>query len=185
MLRGSRLTGGSRRGRLLLIIPVIIAAAFITSGCDKLTGGGWIQSASVFVDGKATFSLSARCQTTWLDGIPTASFYDGQFEYDDHVFNPVIRVHGDVNPFQFGGVPGETCRQFTKTDLSFLLASGFAGTYRTQPQVVPALTGDFVVGVVDGGNPSSIDGDFICVSLAGGIDYSHCGDVQGGNITIQ
>jgi len=134
---------------------------------------------------KATFAFSARCRTTWLDGVPTASFYDGQFEFDDHAANPLVRVHGNVNPFEFGGVAGQTCKQFTKTELSFLLESGFGGTYRTQPQVVPSLQGEFVVGVTDGGNPSSLDGDFICVLLAGGVVYDNCGDVQGGNITIQ
>src|SRR5438445_6687187 len=182
---GSRLAGGSRRRRRLLIIPVVIAAVFVVSGCDKLTGGGWIQSMDLVLGDKATFAFSARCRTTWLDGVPTASFYDGQFEFDDHAANPLVRVHGNVNPFEFGGVAGQTCKQFTKTELSFLLESGFGGTYRTQPQVVPSLQGDFVVGVTDGGNPSSLDGDFICVLLAGGVVYDNCGDVQGGNITIQ
>jgi hypothetical protein len=41
------------------------------------------------------------------------------------------------------------------------------------------------VGVADGGEPATINGDTICVSLDGpGIAYSNCGIVQGGNIQV-
>jgi hypothetical protein len=132
--------------------------------------------------GKATFGFTAKCRTRTIEGTPTAVFYEGQFEFDDHAFNPLVRIHGDVEPIEFFNVPGRTCRDLSR-ELDLETLSGFEGTYRTQPQVVPSSQGEFAVGVADAGEPG-IDGDEICVSLAGGIVYLNCGSVRGGNIQV-
>lgn len=183
MLRPSLLRRGRKRG-LLGIIPLLIGLAFVASGCDKLTGGGWIPS--VVPGQKAYFSFVAHCQNTTIDGVPAAEFYDGQFEYSDQAFNPLLRIHGDVQPLSglFGTVPGMTCAQFKKTDIEQVFTDGFLGTYRTQGTTGPISEGDFAVGVTDGGQPNSIDGDTLCVQLVGAFEYLHCGEVQGGNIQI-
>jgi hypothetical protein len=182
MLRPWRLVKDRPRVRLLGVIPVVIAFAFVASGCDTLTGGGWIQSLSLTLGQRASFSFTARCQTTRVDGIQMAEFYDGQFEFSDQAFDPLVRVHGDVEPAVFDSEPG-TCSEFKKAELNTLMASGFQGTYRTKSQ--PSSQGEFVVGVADGGEPATISGDFICVSLFGpGIDYTNCGIVQGGNLQV-
>jgi hypothetical protein len=184
MLRPSVLTRGSRARRLLAVVPVVIAVAFVASGCDKLTGGGWIQSASLVLGQKASFTFVAHCATTNVDGVPSAQFYDGQFEYSDQSFNPLLRIHGDVQPWVFGVEPGVTCSQFNKTDLETIMASGFQGVYRTQSKTGTTGQGNFVVSVADGGEPATITGDEICVSLDGAFDYLDCGIVQGGNIQV-
>jgi hypothetical protein len=183
MLRPWKLVGGAGRLRLLGFIAVVIAFAFVLTGCEKLTGGGWIQSATLIPGQKATFGFNAKCKNTTVDGMPVAVFYEGQFEYDDHSFSPVVRIHGDVEPFDFASASGQTCKEVAaEPGLPF---SAFGGTYRTQPQVVPSLSGDFAVFAADGGEPGSLNGDELTVSLAGGITYSNTGIVQGGNIQVK
>jgi hypothetical protein len=188
MLRPWRLPGDSRRRRLLGVVPVVIVLAFLASGCSKLTGGGWIQSLDLVPGDRATFGFTARCQDTTVGGIPTAQLYDGQLQFDDHPFNPLVRVHGDVEPNFFGTVPGETCKDVSK-ETALVTSTGFQGTYRTQSTLVPNIQGEFGVFVFDGGEPGSINGDFICVQLVNlfgvGADYVNCGEIQGGNIQIQ
>jgi hypothetical protein len=167
--------------RPLGIIAVLTASAFLLTGCDQVTGGGWIPSLSP-TGGRATFGFTAKCRNRTIDGVPTAVFYEGQFEFDDHGFNQQVRIHGDVQPVEFFNVSGSSCRDISELDLVTL--TGFSGTYRTQAQVLPISSGEFAVTVIDGGE-GGINGDFICVSLAGGIEYLNCGDVQGGNIQVQ
>ena len=175
--------------RRLGAVPVVLGAAFLLTGCGKVTGGGWIQSASHVPGEKASFGFSARCKNTTVDGVPNAVFYDGQFEYDDHAANGRVRVHGDVTPFEFGKAVGQTCQQVAKEPSPPV--TQFGGRYRTQNGVVPYSEGDFSVGVADGGNGNNmIDGDEIQVELVGdnpisGFVYFNTGIVQGGNIQIQ
>jgi hypothetical protein len=115
--------------------------------------------------------------------------YEGQFEFDDHAFSPLVRVHGDVEPDFFGTVVGETCSQVSK-ETALINLSGFRGTYKTQPDVFPSLQGEFAVTVIDGGEPGTINGDFISVDLVGpGLlpvgEYFNFGVVQGGNIQVR
>jgi hypothetical protein len=172
----------ARRLRTVGVIP-LVALAMLASGCDKLTGGGWIQSESLVLGQKASFSFVAHCRNATVDGMPAAEFYDGEFEFSDQSFDPLVKIHGDVEPWVFGTEPGVTCSQFKKTDLNLFPASGFQGTYRIQ--VAPGGQGDFVVSVADAGEPASITGDTICVSLAGAVTYDNCGIVEGGNIQVQ
>ena len=186
MLRPSLLTRGPKQRRTLAVIPLALALALVASGCDKLTGGGWIQSATLVVGQKASFSFIAHCKTSTTAGVPTANFYDGEFEFSDQSFNPLLRIHGDINPAPvFGELPGVSCAEFKKTDLDPIMASGFEGVYRTQPSVTPAMQGSFVVTVFDGGEPATIAGDTICISLDGAFTYANCGVVQGGNIQVE
>jgi predicted small secreted protein len=186
MMRLSRLGAESGRRPLLGLIVLVIASSFVVTGCDRLTGGGWIQSAAVLSGGKATFGFSAKCRDTTVDGVPIAELYDGQFQFDDRSFNPRVRVHGDVEPNVFGTAPGQTCRQVAN-DLHVVRQqlSGFQGTYRTQPAVVPSSEGEFAVSVFDAGEGGNLlDDDQLCVDLTGGVTYFNCGPVQGGNIQV-
>jgi hypothetical protein len=182
MVRPRIFRRGSGNRRTLGVIALLIAFAFLLTGCDRVTGGGWIPSLSP-TGGRATFSFTAKCRNRTIEGIPTAVFYEGQFEFDDHGFNPLVRVHGDVEPAEFFNVPGQSCRDLSR-ELDLVDLTGFQGTYRTQPEVFPSGQGEFAVAVFDGGE-SGINGDEICVSLAGGIEYLNCGVVQGGNIQVQ
>jgi hypothetical protein len=171
-------------GRYLLgIVLLAIASSLVLTGCDRLTGGGWINSLNVVSGGRATFAFSARCRDTTVGGVPVAELYDGQFQFDDRGFNPVVWVHGDVDPNVFGTVPGETCRQVA-SETELVPLSGFQGTFRTKPGVFPVGQGEFSVAVFDGGEGQSIDDDVICVDLAGGVTYTNCGPVRGGNIQV-
>jgi hypothetical protein len=182
MVRLRRFRRWSGQSRPIGVIAVLIAFAFVLTGCDRVTGGGWIPSLSP-TGGRATFSFTAKCRDRTIDGIPTAVLYEGQFEFDDHGFNPLVRVHGDVQPTEFGTVPERTCRDLSR-ELDLVNLTGFQGTYRTQAQVLPITQGEFAVAVVDEGEPG-INGDEICVTLAGGIVYENCGVLQGGNIQVQ
>lgn len=182
MLRPRRFSRESGTLRPLGVIAVLIAFAFVLTGCDRVTGGGWIPSVSP-TGGRATFSFTAKCRNRTIDGIPTAVFYEGQFEFDDHGFNPLVRVHGDVQPVEFFNVTGQSCRDLSR-ELDLVTLTGFQGTYRTQPQVFPVSQGEFAVAAFDGGE-GGINGDELCVSLAGAIEYLNCGAVQGGNIQVE
>jgi hypothetical protein len=164
---------------------VAVASSLIATGCDRLTGGGWIESAAVLSDGKATFSFTAKCRNTTVDGVPVAEMYDGQFQFDDRAFDPALKIHGDVEPTVFGQVVGQTCRE-AASELHVVRQqlSGFEGTYRTQPPVVPSRDGAFAVVVFDGGEGQALDGDEICVQLVGGFTYTNCGLVQQGEIQV-
>jgi len=183
-MRLSRLGAESGRRPLLGIILLVVAFSFVVAGCDRLTGGGWIQSLNVVSGGRANFGFNAKCRNTTVDGLPVAELYDGQFQLDDRGFNPRVWVHGDVEPNVFGTVPGETCSQVA-SETELLQLSGFQGTYRTKPGVFPSGQGEFVVAVFDGGEGQSIDDDVICFDLAGAVIYSNCGPVQGGNIQVE
>lgn len=187
MMRLSRLGAESGRRSLLGIVLLVIVSSFVVSGCDRLTGGGWIPS--VEPGERATFGFTARCRnSTGVNGEPVALLYQGQFQYDDHAFNPAVRIHGTVVPDVFGTFPTRTCSDLA-ADPDFVTSSvgRFQGTFRTQPEIVPGVQGEFVVNVADGGEGGPLNGDEICVSLAGPIVYPPlwCGIVQGGNIQVQ
>jgi hypothetical protein len=171
-------------GRPLMgIFPVVILSAFLFAGCTKVTGGGWIDSASPVPGERATFGFSAKCKDTMKNGAPVAVLDEGQFEYDDHAANALVRIHGDVEPIEFH--PGVTCKQLA-SEPDLLGIGEFVGTYRTQPQVVPARQGTFTVVAVDGGEGGSVvDGDELTVILDGDITYFNFGVVQGGNLQVQ
>lgn len=187
MLRLRRLARDPVRLRLLAVLPLVIASTLVLTGCEKLTGGGWI--ASLTPGEKATFGFSARCKdSTDALGVPVALLYEGQFEFDDHAGNPqVVRVHGDIEPQGFANVPGSTC-QDVANEPDVLMTGIFAGTYRTQPKMGPSSEGEFAVQVFDNGEGATIDDDFLCVHLVGfaigGLVYDNCGDVEGGNIQV-
>ena len=178
---------GPGRLRRFGLIAGVVACSVIAAGCDTVTGGGWIQSASLVPGERATFAFSARCKNTTVDGIPTAVMYQGQFEYDDRAFDPRVRVHGTVVPDAIGTVPGQTCREVA-AGAEFPVAR-FQGVFRTKPEVIPVVQGEFLVEVIDLGEGGPLTGDEICVSLFGPIPALYpprwCQPVQGGNIQIQ
>jgi len=181
-MRLSRPRAVTGRYPLLGILLLAIASSLVLTGCDRLTGGGWINSLNVVSGARATFSFTARCRDTTVAGLPVAELYDGQFQFDDRGFDPRVWVHGDVSPTVFASAPGETCRQVHEEEV--IPASGFQGIYRTKPGVFPPGEGEFVVTVFDGGEGQAIDDDEICVDLAGSVTYTNCGPVQGGNIQV-
>jgi hypothetical protein len=185
-MRPLRLARMRRQLRVAGPVALGIVATVMLTGCASLTGGGWIPSLAL--GQKATFAFSAKCQDTTVDGLPVAQLYEGQFQFDDHFFSPLVRVHGDVEPDPFGTMPGETCSQVSK-ETALVNLSGFRGTYQTQPDIPPSLQGEFAVAVFDGGEPATINGDTICVDLVGpGLpvaEYLNCGVVQGGNIQVR
>jgi hypothetical protein len=178
-----------RRGRtprpLLGLIPAIILVAFTASGCTKMIGGGWIPS--VDPAEKATFGFVAKCDTVTMGGLPAAVLHEGQFEFKDPALD--VNVHGDVEPAPLQTFPGMTCKQLAESEPNLLGTGAFVGRFQTQ-NTAPMTQGEFFVQVFDGGKPGTIDGDEICVDLAGdgagGLVYpQHCGEVQGGNIRIE
>jgi hypothetical protein len=183
-------------GRAIGLIPTLLIVALVASGCTKITGGGWIQSYSDENE-KATFGFTAMCKntTTTVAGIevPTAVLHGGQFEFDDHGVG--ISVHGTVERFPMQEFPSMTCKDL-RADPNLLGTAIFSGTYRTQPGMTPAHTGEFVVQVSDGGKPPRVDlgsgtvvADSICIELAGVSEplfaYQNCGDLQGGSIKVE
>jgi hypothetical protein len=166
---------GAWRG-VMLATAVLLAG--LGSGCDKVTGGGWIASSADPLEEKATFGFSARCKDTKVDSAPLAVLYDGQLEYHDPAAD--IRIHGDVEPIP---VAEATCKELSDSldDLGQVSAT-FSGTYRTQPD---GLEGDFTVQVTDNGEPSTLNGDMFCITLTPPAAHSNCGPVQAGNIQVQ
>jgi hypothetical protein len=163
------------------VAAVLLLAGFAT-GCDKVTGGGWITSSANPLE-KATFGFTARCKTTRVDSTPTAVLYDGQLEYHDQ--GSETRIHGDVEPHEFAQLPNATCKEVEEMlDVLFPVAT-FEGTYRTHAD---GRRGDFEVEVTDRGEPAALNGDMFCIELfdlSDNVAHANCGLVQGGNIQIQ
>jgi hypothetical protein len=193
MMRRWGATAIPGRLRLFGLIPLVLALAFMATGCTKMTGGGWIPSLSPASGEKATFGFTAKCKTTTVLGVPTAVLHEGQFQFHDHGLN--VDVHGTVQPVDFFSVPGMTCKQLAASDPNLLGLGQFAGTYRTQPGMTPSHEGEFVIGVSDAGKPPGIDpvtgelgADGVCIDLAGVSEvfsYANCGELQGGEIKIE
>jgi hypothetical protein len=176
------------RARVIGAAAVLVACSIVATGCDSMTGGGWIPSLAP--GQKARFGFTARCKNTKVDGMPVAVFYDGQFDFDDRAFNPLARVHGTVEPFEFASVAGQTCQQVaSEFDVAGVhpALSQFGGTYRTKPAVGPSEQGDFAVTVTDEGEGQALGllRDNLCVDLAGALTYFNCGPVEGGDVQVQ
>ena len=159
-------------------VATAILLAVLGSGCDKVTGGGWIASSANPLE-KATFGFSARCRNTTVDSMPVAVLYEGQLEYQDKGAN--IRIHGDVEPNEFVQFEDMTCQQIKDLPPLFAGVGMFNGIYRAQQG---GGQGDFGVEVFDNGEPG-VNGDTFCITLMGAIEHANCGPVQGGNIQFE
>jgi hypothetical protein len=154
-----------------------VLLAGMASGCDKVTGGGWIASSTNPLE-KATFGFSAKCKNTVVDSNPVAVLYDGEIEYHDPAAD--IRIHGDVEPMEVAPL---TCKEFGDLlDDRGLVSTTFSGTYRAQPD---GGRGPFTVTVTDNGEPSTLNGDMFCIDLTGAVTHANCGPVQAGNIQVE
>jgi hypothetical protein len=163
-----------RRAASILIAGV----ALLNAGCYKATGGGWIPTSITFPTGgdRASFGFSAMCKTTTMaDGSPGAGLYDGQLEWHDGI----VRLHGDVEPFDFIVLPGR-CQDVRSMLVGKTME--FGGSYRPQ---TGGESGFFTVTVMDNGTPGA-NGDFIQIQLVGGEfnTYEDLGTLQGGNIQV-
>lgn len=179
-------TANPGRLRLLGLVPLVLAFAFVATGCTKMTGGGWIPSLSLASGEKATFGFTAKCKTTTVLGVTTAVLHEGQFQFHDHGLD--VDVHGTVQPVEFHSM---TCKELAASDPNVLGRGGFEGTYRTQPGMTPSHEGEFLVIVQDSGI-DPISGEFvadnICVDLSGVTEtfaYLNCNELQGGEIKVE
>jgi len=151
--------------------------AFMSAGCYKATGGGWIQSANGSVN--ASFGFSVMCNTfTQNDGTPAAELYGGQLEWHD---GPVA-FHGDVESFDIAVIHGVRCQDVRATLASRGGPMQFGGTYRPQNG---GAAGTFFATVIDNGSPTAT-GDFVQIDLFDGEygGYANAGTLQGGNIQV-
>jgi hypothetical protein len=158
-------------------VATAILLAGLASGCDKVTGGGWIASFPNPLE-KATFGFTAKCKNRTVNSTPTAVFYDGQLEYQDHGAD--IHIHGDVEPNEMLQVSDATCSEFR--DFPIPALTMFEGRYRSQPD---GGQGDFVVTVADNGEPGSLNGDMFMIVLTGTEEHTNSGPIQGGNIQVR
>jgi hypothetical protein len=156
-------------------VATAILLAGLASGCDKVTGGGWIGAFANPLE-KASFGFSAKCRNRTVNATRVAVLYEGQLEYQDR--SAGIRVHGDVEPDEFIEFSGMTCQEVHEFAMS--PAAIFRGTYRSQPD---GRQGEFMVTVLDSGEPG-MNGDEFCIDLTGAIIHMNCGPVQGGNIQV-
>jgi hypothetical protein len=159
-------------------VATAILLAGLASGCDKVTGGGWIVSFGNPLE-KATFGFSAKCRNRTVNSTPVAVLYEGQLEYQHKGAD--IRIHGDVEPNQFVQFEGMTCQQIKDQPPSIAGVGMFNGIYRAQ---TGGGQGDFGVQVFDSGEPG-VNGDTFCIMLTGAIEHANCGSVQGGNIQFE
>jgi hypothetical protein len=155
-------------------VATAILLAGLASGCDKVTGGGWIGVLANPLE-KASFGFSAKCRNRTVNSTPVAVLYEGQLEYQDR--SAGIRVHGDVEPNEFTQISGTTCQEVHELAMP-PPAAIFRGTYRSQPDGRP---GEFMVTVLDSGEPG-MNGDEFRIELTGAFIYANGGPVQGGNI---
>jgi hypothetical protein len=157
----------------------------VLTGCDQVTGDGSMPS--VMPGQRATFSFSAKCRTVTNAGVPSAAFYDGQFEFHDAAVD--VDVHGDVTPDAGTTISGTSCRDVDAVIESMGIPTAmFRGTYRDQQGANKGATGTFEVTVTDNGEPGS--NDMICVTLTPddllAPPYANCGSgtITSGNIQV-
>ncbi|HBY96451.1 MAG: hypothetical protein M5U01_34985 [Ardenticatenaceae bacterium] len=114
-------------------------------------------------DGRATFGFQLVCRGEDL-GQAEAS---GQFQYNDHAAGVNFQARA-------ASVPLDTCDN--KSGQGW-----FFGEYTPRPR---GEGGRFEVQVVDKGEPGASEGDWLCITLTGGVfdGYTNCGDLGGGNI---
>jgi hypothetical protein len=172
-----RRRGPVMRGRSALrLVAFFGAIMLVASGCHRMTGGGWIESA---VPGKkAHFGFQVRCiETENEDGTTTAAFHVGQLQYVDAAAG--VRLHGDAEVNAVVTGPDVTCED---PGVPFDGSFEILGTYRPQPR---GATGDFLVVITDAGEPGRND-DTFSIELTGGTydGYTNSGTLGGGNIQI-
>jgi hypothetical protein len=170
---------GAWRG---VTMAAVMLLSGLATGCDKVTGGGWINSSVVTSAERATFGFTARCKNTTVDSTPTAVLYEGQLEYYDR--GAGIRIHGDVEPNEFAQAPGMTCKEVGRSledPPGPFVSATLHGTYRTQPG---GLQGEFEVLVTDNGEPGALNGDTFDIKLTGAVMHVNAGPIQGGNIQV-
>ena len=147
--------------KVLYLSPVIIS--FLLAGCS-LRGGGWIIDPTTGVK-QATFGFHAVC-----DEISDEA--SGSISWHDQAAN--IKFYGVINSGQCGAVKEVGG------------AGIFYGRYTPQPKALGPEGGDFVLTVMDSGEPGMSSGDEISIQLHGGPPpydgYSKGGPLGGGNI---
>jgi hypothetical protein len=170
---------------------LLLLLALMATGCDQVTGGGYIHSANLTSNEKANFGFSAICKKDEPfigGGTGSAKFYEGQLQWDDHGAN--VKFHGDVNErlgVQTAGVPAS--KQCEAADAFFgenTTDATFGGTYTPEHSTGPADEGTFTVNVTNTGK-GGINGDTIEITLDDGRynGYTNAGVVEGGQIDIK
>jgi hypothetical protein len=154
------------------------------AGCDQFDGGGWLRSANVLSNEKATFGINGKCRNIDHPEFgQVAALHEGQFEYYDH--GTEVRFHGDVQsePFIFFIEPN-TCKAVEEFlhQQGFVGSASFHGNYRPQRGGAP---GEFSGFLTDGGEPGFV-GDTFSITLFGGQydGYTNTGPIEGGNIQV-
>jgi hypothetical protein len=177
---------------------VMGCAALTTVGCTEgaYTGGGWLRSAQLegaskdVRDGVATFGFQGQSRDR--DGDGEIDDVKGELQYNDHANK--VAFHGDVAD---GGFPGflafEICSggecvggEVDENGDPILSEQVYVanGTYQPSPkQAGPG--GTFEMVLVDWGQEGPDEGDYLSVTLAGGVydGYSNSGFVKGGNLS--
>jgi hypothetical protein len=153
---------GSKR-RHLMFVGLVAVAALLLGAC-KVTGGGWIQSATGAK--KATFGFNwqttfnettnetrATARGSWSDG-------DVKFKIDRGIV-------------------------FTFTDGQDGCAFGF-GHYVSQSKADPG-DGELTICLCDYGEPGATNGDTISIQVTSGpySGYTNSGELQGGNLQVK
>ena len=191
------------------LAAVLIGITVALSGCNKVTGGGWIAGVN---GGKANFGFQAQCQEETVDfgfgEMLMPGFYEGQFQYRDN--SAYVGFHGDIN-IAVGALFDGTCADlvdFFRENGDPANFSEFSGECVSHPG---GVQGTFKVVVVDNGKagpdasdeitvttPNSVElpifdeGEFLgyeVVTLGvpctdNGQPYSNSGMLGGGNIAM-
>jgi hypothetical protein len=90
-----------------------------------------------------------------------------------------VSFHGVFDSMSF--VPGPKCETIRQFSVGQIVT--FTGTYTPH---ATGMSGMFKLTVIDGGEPGTIDGDFIDIEVISGeyAGYSNAGLLQGGNIQV-
>jgi hypothetical protein len=150
------------------LAAVLIGITVALSGCNKVTGGGWMAGVN---GGKANFGFQAQCQevSTDFDEMLFPGFYEGQFQYRDN--SAYVGFHGDINiavTALFDGTCAELVDFFHENG-DAANWSDFSGECVSHPG---GVQGTFRVMVVDNGKAGPDSADEITVTTPNSVQQA-------------
>jgi len=157
---------------------ITIGLFLVLGGCKTIRGGGWIDSFNKNGDEKATFGINITCKNS--------EFY-GQFTYQDHGYK-VEMSDGKMRKLSLKAQVDRTavkndgsCSDYSNKSFPYYL---YDFTYLTHPDESGG-EGSGQIELYD--EDLALTGkDRLCIGITTGLyaGYYNCGDLGGGNLTI-
>jgi hypothetical protein len=160
-----------------------VVMLLLLSGCKTIRGGGWINSKTG--EGKATFGISLECKNAKIHGGFTYLDHGQKYKMPDGKMKPLsLKAWVDRDSLMLSG--GSCKDQFLGEQSPNHAAYQFI--YRARPDKFGEEgKGTGTINFWDANRSEHPDeNDRLCIDIVSGpyANYSNCGDLGGGNLTI-